>query len=59
MPKEEPSHIDPTMPLTLLRSLCSKEELWFIAFASNDSEVMQLIEGRGILGSSASSQHRL
>ena len=42
-------NIDPTVRLTLLRRLCSKEEPWSIVFVSNDPEVGQLVERRVIL----------
>ncbi len=42
-------NIDPTVRLTLLRRLCSKEEPWSIVFVSNDPEVGQLVERRIIL----------
>ncbi|MCW5800012.1 MAG: Putative ABC-type transport system, ATPase and permease component [Nitrospira sp.] len=42
-------NIDPTLRLTLLRRLCSKEEPWSIVFVSNDPEVGQLVERRVIL----------
>lgn len=42
-------NIDPTLRLTLLRRLCSKEEPWSVVFVSNDPEVAQLVERRVIL----------
>lgn len=42
-------NIDPTLRLTLLRRLCSKEEPWSVVFVSNDPEVGHLVERRVIL----------
>ncbi|ULA66899.1 MAG: Putative ABC-type transport system, ATPase and permease component [Nitrospira sp.] len=42
-------NIDPTLRLTLLRRLCSKEEPWSVVFVSNDPEVGHLVERRIVL----------
>ncbi len=42
-------NIEPALRLTLLRRLCSKEELWSVVFVSNDPEVSQLVERRVVL----------
>jgi putative ABC transport system ATP-binding protein len=43
-------NIEPSLRLTLLRRLCSKEEDWSVVFVSNDPEIAQLVERRVILG---------
>ena len=42
-------NIDPTLRLTLLRRLCSKEEPWSVVFVSNDPEIGHLVERRIVL----------
>ncbi len=42
-------NIEPSLRLTLLRRLCSKEESWSVVFVSNDPDIAPLVDRRVVL----------